>query len=132
MATSRPTEVTVAAVQTTPVYLDRDATVDHLTDTIKEAATAGAQLIVFPEAIVPGYPDWVWRLPAWSDGDWYQRLHDQAVEIPDPPPNGWAPPPERRAHGWRLGSPNAWRRARSTTPCCTSTPPAPSRGYIAS
>jgi nitrilase len=79
-----PTEITVAAVQATPVYLDRDATVDLLTDTIKEAATAGAQLIVFPEAIVPGYPDWVWRLPAWSDGGWYQRLHDQAVEIPGP------------------------------------------------
>jgi nitrilase len=77
-------EVTVAAVQTTPVYLDRDATVDHLTVSIKEAATAGAQLIVFPEAIVPGYPEWVWRLPAWSDGGWYQRLHDQAVEIPGP------------------------------------------------
>lgn len=33
---------------------------------------------------MPGYPDWVWRLPAWSDGDWYRRLHDQAVDIPGP------------------------------------------------
>lgn len=76
--------VTVAAVQTTPVFLDRDATVEGLTLSIKEAAGAGAKLVVFPEAIVPGYPDWVWRLPAWSDRGWYERLHDQAVDIPGP------------------------------------------------
>jgi nitrilase len=40
--------------------------------------------VVFPEAIVPGYPDWVWRVPAFSDRDWYERLHDQAVDIPGP------------------------------------------------
>lgn len=76
--------VTVAAVQPTPVFLDRDATVERLVVAIKEAAADGARLIAFPEAIVPGYPDWVWRLPAWSDGVWYQRLYDQAVDIPGP------------------------------------------------
>ena len=76
--------VTVAAVQATPVFLDRDATVERLVASIKEASAAGAQLIVFPEAIVPGYPDWVWRTPAWSDRHWYERLHDQAVDIPGP------------------------------------------------
>ena len=76
--------VTVAAVQSTPVFLDRDATVERLVVSIKEAAAAGAQLIVFPEAIVPGYPDWVWRTPAWSDRQWYERLHEQAVDIPGP------------------------------------------------
>jgi nitrilase len=75
---------TVAAVQSTPVFLDRDATVERLTVSIKAASAAGAQLVVFPEAIVPGYPDWVWRLPAWSDGGWYERLADQAVDIPGP------------------------------------------------
>ena len=76
--------VTVAAVQSTPVFLDRDATVERLIVSITEASAAGARLIVFPEAIVPGYPDWVWRTPAWSDRDWYERLHDQAVDIPGP------------------------------------------------
>jgi nitrilase len=76
--------VTVAAVQSTPVFLDRDATVDRLVVSIKEAAAAGAELIVFPEAIVPGYPDWVWRTPAWADSEWYGRLYDQAVDIPGP------------------------------------------------
>ena len=74
----------MAAVQSTPVYLDRDATVERLVVSIKEAAAAGAELIVFPEAIVPGYPDWAWRTPAWTDSQWYQRLYDQAVDIPGP------------------------------------------------
>ena len=77
-------QVTVAAVQSTPVYLDRDATVERLVASIKEAAAAGAELVVFPEAIVPGYPDWVWRTPAWTDADWYRCLYDQAVDIPGP------------------------------------------------
>jgi len=76
--------VTVAAVQLTPVFLDRDATVERLVTSVDEAAASGAQLIVFPEAIIPGYPDWVWRTPAWSDRAWYQRLWDEAVDIPGP------------------------------------------------
>lgn len=82
--TDRTGEVTVAAVQAAPVYLDREATVDVLTGQIEEAAAQGARLVVFPEAIIPGYPDWVWRRPPWSDRDWYERLYDQAVDIPGP------------------------------------------------
>lgn len=82
---SLPTgELTVAAVQSTPVLLDRDATMDRILSSLKEASAAGAQLVVFPEAIVPGYPDWVWRTPALSDREWHRRLHDQAVDIPGP------------------------------------------------
>lgn len=77
-------QVTVAAVQTTPVLLDREATLERVTMSVREAAAAGAGLIVFPEAILPGYPDWVWRVPPWSDRRWYERLHDQAVDIPGP------------------------------------------------
>jgi nitrilase len=77
-------EVTVAAVQAAPVFLDREATLDVLVRHVEAAAAEGAQLIVFPEAILPGYPDWVWRQPAWSDGEWYERLFDQAVDIPGP------------------------------------------------
>lgn len=81
---STSTSLTVAAVQPTPVFLDREATVERLVASIKEAGAAGAGLIALPEAIVPGYPDWVWRLPAWKDHDWYERLYDQAVDIPGP------------------------------------------------
>ncbi len=74
----------VAAVQATPVFLDRDATTEKACALVKEAAAAGAELIVFPEAFIPTYPDWVWRLPAWSDRRFTDRLRDQAVDVPGP------------------------------------------------
>lgn len=97
--TTSPPEVTVAAVQVTPAFLDRDATIERLVALIEEAAASGARLIVFPEAIVPGYPDWVWRVPAWSDGAWYQRLWDQGVDIPGPATVALASA-ARRAGAW--------------------------------
>ena len=68
--------LTVAAVQATPVFLDRAATVEVAAGLV---ASAKAELVVFPESFVPGYPDWVWRQPPMSDGDWYARLVDNAV-----------------------------------------------------
>ena len=79
-----PTKVVAAAVQAAPVFLDRDATVDKAARLMKEAAANGAGLVVFPEAFVPGYPDWVWRTTPWSDRGWYERLYDEAVEVPGP------------------------------------------------
>jgi len=78
------TTVRVAAVQAAPVFLDRDATIEKAAILTKEAAGNGAELIVFPETFVPTYPDWVWRTPPWSDRSWYERLFDQAVEVPSP------------------------------------------------
>jgi nitrilase len=76
--------VSVAAVQATPVFLDREATVDKLCDLVAQAAEQGAELIVFPESFVPAYPDWVWRTPAWRDGGFVQRLYANAVTVPGP------------------------------------------------
>src|ERR671932_962746 len=73
-----------AAVQAAPVFLSRDGTIEKVTLLVKEAAAGGAGLIVFPEAFVPGYPDWVWRSIPWSDEAWYERLYDEAVEVPGP------------------------------------------------
>jgi nitrilase len=74
----------VAAVQATPVHLDRDATLEVVVDEIAKAGVDGADLVVFPESFVPGYPDWLWRQKPWSDAAWYARFQDQAVEIPGP------------------------------------------------
>ena len=70
--------LTVAAVQATPVFLDRTATVEVAA---RHVAEADAELVVFPESFVPGYPDWVWRRPPMSDGDWYARLVADAVRV---------------------------------------------------
>ncbi len=43
----------IAAVQATPVYLERDATIDKACGLIAEAGRSGACLIVFPESFVP-------------------------------------------------------------------------------
>lgn len=79
-------KVTAAAIQATPAFLDRDATVERSEKLIHEAATNGAGLMVFPETFVPGYPDWVWRVPAWEgpSGELYERLLDNSVVVPGP------------------------------------------------
>ncbi|MCW8809146.1 MAG: carbon-nitrogen hydrolase family protein [Rhodanobacter sp.] len=50
---------TIALAQIAPVWLDREATLAKVVDRIREAATAGARLVAFGEALVPGYPFWV-------------------------------------------------------------------------
>ena len=79
-------KVKAAAVQATPVFLDRDATVEKAGGLIREAASNGAGLIVFPETFIPAYPDWVWRAPAWDGpfGQLHELLLDQSVEVPSP------------------------------------------------
>jgi nitrilase len=77
----------VAAVQAAPVFLDRAGTVEKACRLIAEAAQAGARLVVFPEAFIPGYPDWVWAVPAGEEGllnRLYAELLAQSVEIPGP------------------------------------------------
>jgi len=76
----------VAAVQATPVFLDREATLARVDALTQEAAAAGAALVVFPETFVPGYPDWVWRSVPWAapSSRLHQRLLDQSVTIPGP------------------------------------------------
>ncbi|HVL99959.1 MAG TPA: carbon-nitrogen hydrolase family protein [Egibacteraceae bacterium] len=77
-------EFRVAAVQATPAYLDRDATLDIVADHIAQAGADGADLVVFAESFVPGYPDWVWRQNPWCDKDWYARFLHQAVDVSGP------------------------------------------------
>jgi nitrilase len=52
----------VAVIQRPPVFLDRAETLKNAVAAVAEAAGNMAQLAVFPEALVPGYPAWMWRL----------------------------------------------------------------------
>jgi nitrilase len=75
----------IAIIQHAPQVLDREATLDKAVQLIAEAAAQGAELLVFPEAFVAGYPAWVWRLR--PGGDWglseqiHQRLLENAVDL---------------------------------------------------
>ncbi len=74
----------VAAAQTTPSYLDREATLLQAADQVRSLAQTGVDLVVFSESFAPGYPDWVWRTKPYSDEEWYARFADQAVEVEGP------------------------------------------------
>jgi nitrilase len=77
--------VKVAVVQTPPVLLDRAATIANMVEAIAAAAADGAGLVVFPEAYIPGYPTWIWRLKPGADmalaSELHARLRAEAVDI---------------------------------------------------
>ena len=75
----------IGIVQQAPVFLDKENTLEAAVGYIREAAGSGAELVVFTEAFVPGYPAWVWRLRPgtdWSSSEaLHQRLLNNAVDI---------------------------------------------------
>lgn len=76
----------VAAAQAAPVFLDRKATLEKACDLIATASQNGAKLVVFPEAFIPAYPDWVWVVPGGRKDvldELYAELVENSVSIPD-------------------------------------------------
>ena len=75
--------LTVAAVQAAYVLMDRTATLDKVETLLSDSAVRAADLVVFPEAFLPGTPIWIDSRPIW-DGDeqWFAMLADQAVVVP--------------------------------------------------
>lgn len=77
-------KVKVAIAQISPVFLDRDASIKRAIAAIGEAAKNGAELVVFPEVWLAGYPYWTegWdsNIPAWIGGR--VMFRDAAVLAP--------------------------------------------------
>ena len=75
----------VAVIQKPPVLLDRDLTIVRAVQSIEEAAREGATLLVFPEAYIPGYPTWIWRLKPGGDmalsNDLHAKLRENAIDL---------------------------------------------------
>ena len=65
----------LAVVQQPPVLLDRVGSVERIVAFTREAARQGAHIVVFPEAFVPGYPSWIWRLRPGGDMSLSEQLH---------------------------------------------------------
>jgi nitrilase len=81
--------LTVACAQVEPVIFDRDATIEKVGRTTAEAAGKGARLVVFPEAVIPGYPSSIWAkaLAGWAEEgakEAFALLAREAVEVPGP------------------------------------------------
>lgn len=76
--------VRVAAINAAPVMLNKAATVSKTLDLIKEAADGGAELIVFPESFIPGFPVWTaYRRPI--DGhDLFKRFALNSINVNGP------------------------------------------------
>jgi nitrilase len=77
--------IKVAVIQKPPILLNRTKTIEAVLASIDEAARSGASLLVFPEAYIPGYPTWIWRLRPGGDmalsGEIHARLRENSVDI---------------------------------------------------
>jgi len=76
----------VAAAQLSPVFLNKEKTVQKACTAIIEAGKNGAKLIVFPEAFISGYPDWIWLIPNSKGAELnklYVELMNSAISVPD-------------------------------------------------
>jgi nitrilase len=76
----------VALAQIAPVWLNRAATLEKILVHVDQAAASGAGLVVFGEALLPGYPFW----PELTDGarfesaeqkDWFAHYARHAVDL---------------------------------------------------
>ncbi len=81
--------VRVAVVQAAPVVFDLEKTLEKALGLIKEAAQKGANIVVFPETFIPGYPRGLTfgfnvgarTMEGRKD---FQRFHDNCVAVPGP------------------------------------------------
>ena len=69
----------LAIIQKAPVFLDKQKTIELAVSSIEEAATEGAELVVFTECFIPGYPAWIWRLRPGGDWNTSEALHQQLL-----------------------------------------------------
>ena len=113
--------VKVAAVQAMPVVLDLEASIEKAVGLLGEAASQGAQLVVFPETFLSLYPSYAWaHLPGGGRDAFWERFWGSAVEVPGPAVDRWWQPAASTTCCARSASTNAsWTApAASTTPCC--------------
>lgn len=89
-ASSPPRRVRAAVVQHPPVFLNLARSIDRACELVAEAAGLGAELVVFPETWLPGYPVWLDEAPGaalWGAAPaeaLYRALTENSLRIPGP------------------------------------------------
>lgn len=78
------TKFVAAAAQFAPSMLDTAAGVARAVQIIEQAGREGAQVLVFPETWLMGYPYWAGAPRTAEFRQLYQRLYDQAISVPGP------------------------------------------------
>lgn len=58
-ASEKSTCLKVGMAQLSPVWLNREQTLDKIMEYVGSAARKGCELVVFGEALLPGYPFWI-------------------------------------------------------------------------
>jgi nitrilase len=81
--------VRAAVVQAASAVFDRDASLEKVASWTAAAAAQGAELVVFPEAFVSGYPKGadfgaVVGSRSAEGREWFRRYHESAVDVPGP------------------------------------------------
>lgn len=74
----------VASAHVAPVYMDKAATVQKALSIIDEAAKNGAELIVFPESFIPGFPVWAALWAPIYNHEWFKRMVANSLLINGP------------------------------------------------
>jgi aliphatic nitrilase len=93
----KKTKVRAAAVQLSPVLYSREGTTEKVCKAIADAAREGAELVVFPETVVPYYPYFSFIQPPATMGKAHLALYEEAVTVPGPTPDAVAE--AARRHG---------------------------------
>lgn len=78
-----------AVVQAAPILFDKQKTIDKIGQLVREAASKKAELILFPEVIIPGYPrglsfGTVVGSRSEEGRDLFLTYWENAIEIPGP------------------------------------------------
>lgn len=70
----------LAIYQKAPVFLDRAGCLRAAADAVAETSAAGARVVIFPEAFIPGYPAWIWRMRPGGDMRLADELNRELLE----------------------------------------------------
>lgn len=73
---------TIAAVQAAPIYFDVEAGIRKVETATREAKSNGADLVVFSESFIPGFPTWVHLLAPIDQHELFIKMARSSIEVP--------------------------------------------------